>query len=57
MIRIVQYFVNVFNNKQNEKLFEINRIDKKMKKRKVREDSELYSALLSKRNTIRTQLK
>ena len=39
------------------KLDEINRIDRKMKKRKIRENSELYSALLSKRNTIRTQLK
>ena len=39
------------------KLDEINRIDKKMKKKKFRENTELYSALLSKRNTIRTQLK
>ena len=42
---------------KNGKLDEINRIDRKMKKRKIRENSELYSALLSKRNTIRTQLK
>ena len=39
------------------KLDEINRIDRKMKKRKIRENSELYNSLLSKRNTLRTQLK
>jgi len=48
---------NGTNKTKLAKLDEINRIDKKMKKKKVREDSELYSSLLSKRNTIRTQLK
>tara|TARA_R110002074_G_scaffold66143_1_gene156553 strand:+ start:153 stop:317 length:165 start_codon:yes stop_codon:yes gene_type:complete len=38
------------------KLDEINRIDRKMKRRKIREDEELRSSLLSKRNTLRQSL-
>lgn len=46
------------NNKiRISKLDEINKIDRKMKKRKIRENSELYNSLLSKRNTLRAQLK
>ena len=46
------------NNKTRlAKLDEINRIDKKMKKKKNRENEEVYNSLLSKRNTIRTQLR
>ena len=39
-----------------QKLEEINKLDKKMKKRKIREDEEMMSSLLSKRKTIVSQL-
>jgi len=38
------------------KLDEINRIDRKMKRRKIREDEELTNSLISKRNTLRQSL-
>tara|TARA_B100000287_G_C20260743_1_gene633889 strand:+ start:108 stop:275 length:168 start_codon:yes stop_codon:yes gene_type:complete len=38
-------------------LDEINQIDKRLKKRKVRESEEETSKLVSKRNTIRQRLK
>ena len=38
-------------------LDEINQIDKRLKKRKVRENEEETSKLVSKRNTIRQKLK
>tara|TARA_R110000824_G_scaffold6208_2_gene28626 strand:- start:2296 stop:2448 length:153 start_codon:yes stop_codon:yes gene_type:complete len=43
------------NKMHLEKLNEINRIDRKMKKKKIREDSELMSTLLSKRTALRTK--
>jgi len=39
------------------KLDEINQIDKRLKKKKVREDKEETSKLISKRNTLRNKLK
>jgi hypothetical protein len=38
-------------------LDEINQIDKRLKKKKVREDKEETSKLISKRNTLRNKLK
>jgi len=40
-----------------EKLDAINQIDKRMKKRKIRENEEEMKKLLSKRDTLRNQLK
>jgi hypothetical protein len=40
-----------------EKLNEINHIDKKMKRRKFREDELEFSKLMSRRNLLRSQLK
>ena len=40
-----------------EKLNEINDIDKKMKRRKAKESEDEYNRLLSRRNTLRAQLK
>ena len=40
-----------------EKLFEINKIDRRMKKRKIRENEEEMKKLQSKRDTLRSQLK
>lgn len=40
-----------------EKLNEINYIDKKMKRRKFREDELEFSKLMSRRNLLRSQLK
>ena len=40
-----------------EKLDEINKIDKRIKKKKIRENEEELKKLLSKRNTLRKQLK
>ena len=45
------------NKLRLEKLDEINKIDRRMKKRKVRENEEEMKKLLSKRDTLRTQLK
>lgn len=39
-----------------QKLEEINKIDRKMKKRKIRENEEMMSSLLAKRKTIVSQL-
>ena len=40
-----------------EKLDEINKIDKRMKKKKIRENEEQLKTLLSQRNTLRKQMK
>ena len=45
------------NKLRLEKLDSINQIDKRMKRRKVRENEEEMSKLLSKRNTLKAQLK
>jgi len=45
------------NKLRLEKLDAINKIDKRMKKRKIREDEEQMKILLSKRNTLRSKLK
>jgi len=39
-----------------QKLEEINKIDRKMKKRKIRENEEMMSSLIAKRKTIVSQL-
>ena len=39
-----------------QKLEEINKIDRKMKKRKIRENEEMMSSLTAKRKTIVSQL-
>jgi len=39
-----------------EKLDEINKIDRRMKKKKIRENEEQMKILESKRNTLRSQL-
>lgn len=39
-----------------QKLEEINKIDRKMKKRKIRENEEMMSSLIVKRKTIVSQL-
>ena len=45
------------NKMRLEILDEINQIDKRLKKKKVRENEEETSKLISKRNTIRQKLK
>ena len=40
-----------------EKLNKINFIDKKLKRRKVKDNEDEYNRLMSRRNTLRTQLK
>jgi|TARA_Y100000296_G_C5043064_1_gene190870 hypothetical protein len=40
-----------------EKLDEINQIDRRMKKKKIRENEDETNKLLSRRNTLRQQLK
>ena len=40
-----------------EKLNEINVIDKKLKRRKVKNNEDEYNRLMSRRNTLRAQLK
>ena len=40
-----------------EKLNEINVIDKKLKRRKVKDNEDEYNKLMSRRNTLRAQLK
>ena len=48
---------NARNKQKLEKLNEINYIDKKLKKNKVKDNQEVFKKLLSRRNTLRTQLK
>ena len=45
------------NKLRLEKLDAINKIDRRMKKRKIREDEEQMKMLSSKRDTLRNQLK
>ena len=40
-----------------EKLNEINHIDKRVKRKRIREDEEALKKLMSRRNVLRTQLK
>ena len=40
-----------------EKLNEINAIDKKLKRRKAKNNEDEYNKLMSRRNTLRAQLK
>jgi hypothetical protein len=44
------------NKLRLEKLDEINQIDRRMKKKKIRENEEEIKRLLSRRDTIRQQL-
>ena len=48
---------NAKNKLKLEKLNEINYIDKRLKKNKVKNNQEVFNKLLSRRNTLRTQLK
>jgi|TARA_R100001594_G_scaffold93274_1_gene127600 hypothetical protein len=48
---------NARNKQKLEKLNEINYIDKRLKKNKVKDNQEAFNKLLSRRNTLRTQLK
>ena len=48
---------NAKNKTRLSWLDEINQIDKRLKKRKIREDEEETSKLVSKRNTIKLKLK
>ena len=48
---------NARNKQKLEKLNEINYIDKRLKKNKVKNNQEVFNKLLSRRNTLRTQLK
>ena len=45
------------NKLRLEKLDEINQIDRRMKKKKIREDEEEMKKLQSKRDTLRNKLK
>ena len=45
------------NKLRLEKLDEINQIDRRMKKKKIREDEEEMKKLQSKRDTIKNQLR
>jgi hypothetical protein len=45
------------NKLRLEKLDEINQIDRRMKKKKIRENEDEINKLLSRRNTLRQQLK
>ena len=45
------------NKLKLEKLNEINYIDKRLKKNKVKNNQEVFNKLMSRRNTLRTQLK
>ena len=45
------------NGTNKLKLEKLNAIDRKMKRRKVREDEEQTAKFLSQRNTLRAQLK
>ena len=44
------------NKMRLEKLNAINKLDQRMKKKKIREDEELMRTLTSKRDTLRKQL-
>ena len=48
---------NGSNKLRLEKLDEINQIDRRMKKKKIRENEDETNKLLSRRNTLRQQLK
>ena len=48
---------NASNKAKLEKLNEINYIDKRVKRKKVRENEEALKKLMSRRNVLRTQLK
>ena len=48
---------NGVNKMRLEKLNEINYIDKRCKKKKVKEDEAAFKKLMSRRNVLRTQLK
>ena len=48
---------NARNKQKLEKLNEINYIDKRLKKNKVKNNEEAFNKLLSRRNTLRIQLK
>ena len=48
---------NARNKQKLEKVNEINYIDKRLKKNKVKNNEEAFNKLLSRRNTLRTQLK
>ena len=48
---------NARNKQKLEKLNEINYIDKRLKKNKFKDNQEAFNKLLSRRNTLRTQLK
>ena len=48
---------NGTNKLKLEKLNEINVIDKKLKRRKVKNNEDEYNRLMSRRNTLRAQLK
>ncbi len=48
---------NVRNKLRLEKLDAINQIDRRMKKKKIRENEEETKKLLSRRDTLRSQLK
>jgi hypothetical protein len=48
---------NARNKAKLEKLNEINYIDKRAKRKKVRDNDEALKKLMSRRNVLRTQLK
>ena len=48
---------NARNKQKLEKLNEINYIDKRLKKNKVKNNQEAFNKLMSRRNTLRAQLK
>jgi hypothetical protein len=48
---------NALNKAKLEKLNEINHIDKRCKRKKVRENEDELKKLMSRRNVLRTQLK
>ena len=48
---------NANNKAKLEKLNEINYIDKRFKRKKIRENEEALKKLMSRRNVLRTQLK
>ena len=48
---------NANNKAKLEKLNEINYIDRRLKRKKIRENEEALKKLMSRRNVLRTQLK
>ena len=48
---------NVRNKLKLEKLNEINYIDRRLKRKKIRENEDELKKLMSRRNVLRTQLK